>query len=66
MAILITKIGAKYSATVTPPHSGKDMWSTADPVDVGTLVNELKAQGCNYNDIGDAFLNSGSLRIEPQ
>ena len=58
MAILITKIGTRYSATVTPPHSETDFWSTDNPVDVDTLITELKAHGCLRTDIWDAFLET--------
>ena len=60
MAILITKSGAKYSATVTPPHSMNESWSTNSPVDFETLFDELKSLGSNHNDICDACFSTES------
>lgn len=43
-----------YEAEATPPHV-KGVWSTSEPMDARSLVNELQARGCHQQDIGDAL-----------
>ena len=56
MAIeIIYHPNGRYSATVSPPHSGLRPSSILHPVAAAELIDRLQQLGCHQTDIGDAF-----------
>jgi len=54
MTLSIKKLGDKYEAEATPPHSRKP-WRLSAPLPLRQLIDQLEAQGCHQRDIGDAL-----------
>ena len=54
MTIRIERRGAKYCASVTPPHATLE-WNTKDPLPLRDLISKLEELGCHIRDIGDAL-----------
>ena len=55
MAIRVTKISeALYTATATPPHV-YERWSTAEPLRMHQLCEQLLAKRVHQVDVGDAI-----------
>ena len=55
MSLIIRKVGDNlYDAEATPPHV-RVAWSTATPLPIPPLIEELQSRGCHQRDIGDAL-----------
>ena len=55
MALTVSKISeAFYAAEATPPHVDQP-WSTAEPLRMHQLCEQLLARGVHQIDIGDAI-----------
>lgn len=63
MAIEIRRVGDRYEATVTPPHSNVE-WSTPEPMTVDELDRKLFELGCHPTDVGDAFYEADPDWVE--
>ena len=69
MAIVVTRTGDLYSATVTPPHGGGKFWSSPQPMPGSELIDSLRKLGCHTTDITDALYEADPLwleRLKPQ
>ena len=55
MTIVVRKTPEGYLAQVTPPHGGPSDWSSAEPMGLADLIDQLRALGCHQTDIGDAL-----------
>jgi hypothetical protein len=55
MPIMVTKVSeAVYTASITPPHADEP-WTTALPLRVHRLCEELVARGLHQVDVDDAI-----------
>ena len=55
MAIAIERVGSKFIARATPPHTDGASWESKGPMDLDELVKKLLALGCHQTDIGDVL-----------
>jgi hypothetical protein len=69
MAINITRVQGKYTATTTAPHGSSNVWQTEEPLTAADLIDMLRRRGCHQTDIGDAMYEADPewlLRIESE
>ena len=55
MPIMIHRTGDLYSATVSPPHGNRSLWSSPQPMTASKLIDSLRELGCHTTDITDAL-----------
>lgn len=64
MAIVVTRSGDLYRATVTPPHGNGKPWSSAEPMPGSKLIDALRELGCHTTDITDALYEADPLWLK--
>lgn len=55
MAIVISRVGDRYTAVISPPHGAGVHWTSPEPMTKDSLIDALREHGCHQTDIGDAF-----------
>lgn len=64
MAIVVTRTGNLYGATVTPPHGKGKPWSSPEAMPGSKLIDRLRELGCHTTDITDAFYEADPSWLE--
>lgn len=64
MAIVVRRVGDRYSADVTPPHGSGTNWSSSEPTELSLLISQLERLGCHQTDIGDALYEADPRWLE--
>jgi hypothetical protein len=55
MALSVSKTAGDLNEVKASPPPVRMAWSTAEPVSIRRLIEELENRGCHQRDIGDAL-----------